>query len=150
MKISNNIPFVIGSVLARFNALENPETVSRAAAAAVLPELRERIHERGEMSDGTKIGTYSSTYLKFRQKPGKGHPQRTSDPNVILSLTRALEGSYVTAATENGYTIGVNNPDSVNKIAWMEEKYGIIYELTTEEKKTAFIAANEIAKLIMK
>lgn len=149
MKISDNIPFVIGRILGKFNALENPETVSRAAAAAVLPELRERIHERGQMSDGSQIGVYSNTYLKYRQKPGKDHPQRSADPNVILSLTRALENSYVLAATEKAYTIGVDNPDSVKKIGWAEEKYGVIYELTNEEKKTALIAANATAEKLL-
>jgi hypothetical protein len=150
MTITDNIPFVIGTVLAKFNALENPETVSRVAASAVLPELRERIHERGQKSDGTQIGVYSSTYLKFRETPGKGHPARTSDPNVILSLTRALELSYVLAATEKAYTIGVNNPDSEKKIEWMEEKYGVIYELTLDERKIALNAANATAQIIMK
>jgi predicted 3-demethylubiquinone-9 3-methyltransferase (glyoxalase superfamily) len=75
---------------------------------------------------------------------------RTSDPNVILSLTRALENSYVLAATEKGYTIGVNNPDSEKKIEWMEEKYGVIYELTLDERKIALNAANATAQIIMK
>jgi hypothetical protein len=67
MTITDNIPFVIGNILAKFRALDNPETVSRAAAVAVLPELKERIHVQGKKSDGNQIGTYSAAYMRIRQ-----------------------------------------------------------------------------------
>ena len=67
MTITDNIPFVIGNILAKFRELDNPETVSRAAAIALMPELRHRIHVEGKKTDGSAIGTYSNSYLKLRQ-----------------------------------------------------------------------------------
>jgi len=65
--ITSNISFVIGSMLSKFAEIENPEYVSRAVATALMPEIRERIHERGENSKGQQIGTYSNSYLRMRQ-----------------------------------------------------------------------------------
>ena len=111
MQITDNIPFVIGTMLAKFRELDNPETISRAAALAVLPELRERIHVKGENSNGTKIGTYSNSYMKVRERYN-----RTADKDVVASLTRELENGYTLKATDNGYTIGNTSPSNDEKI----------------------------------
>ena len=63
MTITDNIPFVIGNILAKFRELDNPETVSRAAALAVLPELHYRIHTSGKKTDGSAIGTYTKLLI---------------------------------------------------------------------------------------
>jgi hypothetical protein len=42
------------------------DQVSRACAAAVLPEMKERIHVQGKDSNGAQIGTYSNAYMKVR------------------------------------------------------------------------------------
>ena len=146
MEITSNIPFVIGNILAKFRELGNPETVSRAAAIAIEPELRYRIHVDGKKSDGGAIGTYSNAYLKLRQKPPYN---RTSDPDVIASLTRQLENGYVLKATENGYTIGNASPYNEDKIKHLEEKYGTIWQLTEREREMTQIVAQETALLIM-
>lgn len=146
MQISDNIPFVIGNVLAKFSELQNPETVSRAAAAAVLPEIRQRIHVEGKKSDGSEIGTYSNSYLKLRQKKYN----RTADTKVIASLTRQLENGYTLTATENGYTIGNTSPENDEKIQWLEEKYGTIWNLTEKERADVMLVANDMAGKILK
>lgn len=141
MEITSNIPFVIGNILAKFRELDNPETVSRAAAVAVMPELRHRIHVDGKKSNGDAIGTYNSNYLKLRQRPPYN---RTADPDVIASLTRQLENGYVLKATENGYTIGNASPYNDDKIKHLEEKYGTIWQLTERENEIARIAAEDM------
>lgn len=146
MQITSNIPFVIGSILAKFRALESPETVSRAAAVAVLPEFRNRIHVEGKKTDGSAIGTYSNSYLKLRQKPPYN---RTSDPDVIASLTRQLENGYVLKATEKGYTIGNASPYNDEKIKHLTEQYGEVFLLSQRELEIAQIAANETTLVIM-
>ncbi len=140
MEITSNIPFVIGNVLAKFRELDNPETVSRSAAVAVMPELRHRIHVEGKKSDGSAIGTYNNNYLRIRQK----YYNRTADPDVIASLTRQLENGYVLKATENGYTIGNASPHNDEKIKYLEEKYGTIWQLTEREREVAQIAAQDM------
>lgn len=144
MNLSSNIKVVIADILSNVKEINNPETISRAAAAAVMPELRERIHERGEMPDGSKIGTYSNSYLKVRQREGKG-----SDTNVIISFTRALQNGYTLTATDDGYTIGNISPDGDMKIGYMIELYGDIWKLSEAEEKIALIAAQDMANKLL-
>lgn len=145
MQITDNIPFVIGSLLSKFKELENPETISRAAALAVMPELRERIHVDGKKSDNSQIGEYSIPYLKLRQRKYN----RTADKKIIGSLTRQLENSYILGPTANGYGISVATPLSEDKIQWLTEKYGIIWQLTESERNIAYLAAVETANKIL-
>jgi hypothetical protein len=145
MTITDNIPFVIGNILAKFRELDNPETVSRAAAIALLPELRHRIHVEGKKTDGSAIGTYSNSYLKIRQS----QYNRTADSTVIASLTRQLENGYILKATEKGYTIGNASPYNDEKIQHLEDKYGAIWQLTERERELTQIVANETTLVIM-
>jgi hypothetical protein len=145
MQVTDNIPFVIGTILAKFRELENPETVSRAAALAVLPELHDRIHVQGKNSKGSKIGTYSNSYMKVRERYN-----RTSDKDVVASLTRQLEGGYTLKATDKGYTIDnfgntIEN-DSKTKIDYLTEKYGDIWLLTEAELEITRIVAEATAQ----
>jgi len=146
MEITSNIPFVIGNILAKFRELDNPETVSRAAALAVMPELRHRIHVEGKKSDGSAIGSYSNSYLKLRQRAPYN---RTADRDVIASLTRQLENGYVLKATENGYTIGNASPYNDEKIKHLTTQYGEIWQLTEREREMAYITANETTLAIL-
>lgn len=144
MNMSSNIKVVIADILSNVKELNNPETISRAAAAAVMPELRERIHERGERPDGQQIGVYSNSYLKVRQREKKG-----SDTNVIISFTRALQNGYTLTATDDGYTIGNISPDGDMKIGYMIELYGDIWKLSEAEEKMALIAAQDMANKLL-
>ena len=144
MNLSSNIKVVIADILSNVKEINNPETISRAAAAAVMPELRERIHERGAMPDGSKIGTYSNSYLKVRQREGKG-----SDTNVIISFTRQLQNGYTLTATDDGYTIGNISPDGDMKVGYMIELYGDIWKLSEAEEEMALIAAQDMANKLL-
>jgi hypothetical protein len=150
MEITSNIPFVVGNILAKFRELGNPETISRAAAVAVLPELHYRIHTEGKKTNGSAIGTYSNSYLKLRQRKPYN---RTSDPDVIASLTRQLEDSYVLKATENGYTIdNIGNTirgDSKTKTQRLEEQYGEIWQLSQKELDITQLVAQNTAIALM-
>ena len=145
MQVTDNIPFVIGTILAKFSELENPETVSRAAALAVLPELHDRIHVKGQNTKGSKIGTYSNSYMKVRERYN-----RTADKDVIASLTKQLELAYTLKATDKGYTIdNLGNTiegDSKTKIDYLTEKYGDIWLLTEAELEITRIVAEATAQ----
>lgn len=144
MQITSNIPFVVGNILAAFKQLDNPETVSRAAALAVLPELRNRIHVEGKRTDGGEIGSYSNSYLKIREKFNRGNSRE-----VILSLTRQLENGYTLKATEKGYTIGNISPGNDVKIEHLTEMYGDVWLLSEKELEMAQIAAIVTAKELL-
>ena len=145
MEITSNFPIVIADILSKINMLDNPETVSRAVASAIMPEMRKRIHVDGNNSKGSKIGEYESKYLKLRQRKYN----RSADDKVIISLTRQLENSYVLGVTQNSYDISFSTPLSFDKATWMEEKYGKIWDLTIEEQDIASLVAHEDTKKIM-
>ena len=145
MTITDNFAIVLADVMGKVSSLANPETVSRAAASAVLPELRDRIHGEGKNENGAQIGTYSLSYLKLRQSKYN----RTSDSSVVASLTRQLENSYILGADGNSYGISVATPLSVDKIKWLTDRYGDLWMLTKEEEKIALDAAKETSNKIL-
>jgi hypothetical protein len=146
LNIESNIPFIVGSILAKFAAIENPETVTRYVAANMMGVIRDRIHEDGKNSNGAMIGEYSSKYMKLRQSKYN----RTADRKVIASLTRQLENSYTLKGQQKSYTIEVFGEENAKKIEWLEERYGNIWQLTEEERKIAIELAAEQADKIFK
>jgi len=145
MQITTNIAEVTAKLMGQFEEIKNPEFVSRAVATALMPQIRERIHERGENSKGQQIGTYSNSYLRLRQRKYN----RTADTDVIASLSRQLENSYVLGPDGEAYSMSVATQLSVDKITWLEEKYGKIWELTESERNDANLVAAHEAQLIL-
>ena len=145
MQVVSNIPMMIAGMMKKFTELQNPETVSRAVAVALQPEIRNRIHVEGKNSQGGEIGTYDNTYLKLRQTKYN----RTSDSAVVASLTRMLEDSYTAQATEKGYTIGFTSPGSAEKVKHLEEKYGTIWALTDGESEMVKLVAEDTATQLL-
>jgi len=136
----------------------------RTVAIGMLGEVHDRVHKRGMDASGAAIGTYSSSYLKFRNEgfqsttvrrgPKKGSPRpvmtynRGGDSKVILSLSRQMENDMAVMKTNNGYGIGYNNQANRDKVQWIEEdtyKKKILTKLTpAEEKKVVQIAIDFI------
>jgi hypothetical protein len=155
------------------------DSVMREIATSMLAEMRVRIHTDGIASDGQPIGTYSPGYMEVRTgvfktnsrfskgknkgsiKPtgvftkgkNKGEPRpsynRTSDPKVVISLTRQMENDFTVFATDMGYGLGYNNPDNFLKAGYVEATYKKkIFDLTENEKaQVQTIAHNAIDKL---
>lgn len=127
--------------------VKNIKNDIRPVVLTVMSKMTERIHEEGIAADGSQIGTYSSNYLKLRQKKY----QRTSDKKVIVSLTRQTENSWAMTPTERGWGIGFLNKDSAQKMQWVEEQKGKkIAQLTTEEKDYAIKEITKIVDEILK
>ncbi len=142
IKVSSNIKVVSTSLLKKLEVLRDPKPLLREVAFDVLALMHERIHEKGEAADGSRIGTYNSQYLKLRQKKHK----RSSDSKIIVSLTRQLENDWAVIASPNGWGIGFNNPLNAQKMKWVEEqKDKKIAALTTSEKD---YAVTKLKKLI--
>lgn len=105
---------------------------------------------KGQLKD---TGTFTKGKVVFEQAgfaieenlKGKARPayHRSSDPKVIISLTRQMENDESVVATGTGYGIGFLNHDNFLKVGYVEETYNkkILTKLTTEEvalaKKTA-------------
>lgn len=139
--IKSNIKVVTGRIKQQLEQLKNKEYLLRPVAIEVIPLMTERIHQKGEASDNSQIGTYSSGYLKLRQKKYK----RDSSTTVIASLTRKLEQDWAVIATQNGYGIGFLNPLSLQKLRWVEGTKGkTIATLSKSEQQYAVDRINEL------
>jgi hypothetical protein len=145
--VKSNINVVAGKIKKQIELLKSKEYLLRPVAIEVIPLMTERIHQKGDASDGGQIGTYSSGYLKLRERGNKKQqiPVRGSDPKIIVSLTRKLEQDWAVIATQNGYGIGFLNPLSLQKARWVEEKKGkTIFILSKSEQQYAVDRINEL------
>lgn len=139
--IKSNIKVVAGRIKQQLEKLKNKEYLLRPVAIEVIPLMTERIHQKGQASDSSQIGTYSSGYLKLRQSKCK----RDASNKVIVSLTRQLENNWSVIATTNGYGIGFLNPFNLQKARWVEEgKSKTIFSLSKSEQQYAVDRINEL------
>ncbi len=153
--VTSNIKEVLQAQLDKIRELKNnPNPIMRTVALTVLPEMRRRIHVDGKDSSGNAIGTYSPGYMRMRTGKSKTGPRhnRTSDPKVILSLTRQMENDMVVVPTPRGYGIGYNNPLNFKKAGWNEETYKkkILTKLTDQELELAVTTAQEFTPEYLK
>lgn len=139
----------VGATLARIKKKINDagadaiakEKLLRGVAGTLLADMKRRIHQDGRDSDGNAIGTYTPSYIKYRQFGYKGtnftrgkkkgqdrgdlnkKPNRSADPKVILSLTGKMENTFVIGATSTGYALGFTNDKDFQKSKWCEQTY---------------------------
>lgn len=138
------------------------DLLAKEAAISAMADIKVRVHQKGQASDGSQIGLYSPGYLKYRSgtysdskknKRGvvtsagiysKGANARSkrrkfnrgTNPAVILSLTRQMESDMQIYAIKGGYAIGYSNRVNLNKALWNQTRYKKpIWALSTEEKE---------------
>jgi hypothetical protein len=141
IKVQSNIKLVAGRIKQNLEKLKDKEYLLRPVAIEVIPLMTERIHQKGEASDNSQIGTYSSSYLKLRQSKYK----RDASSKVIVSLTRQLENNWSVIATQNGYGIGFLNPFNLQKARWVEGiKDKTIFALSKSETQYVVERINEL------
>jgi hypothetical protein len=114
-----------------FELLLDREYLLRPLAIETIPLMKDRIHIDGKASDGSQIGEYANSYMRQREKAGRGQSRK-----VIVALTSQLEQDWSVQATQNGYGIGFNNVFNAEKMRWVEEQKGkIIANLSADEKQ---------------
>lgn len=138
--VRTNITQVFSKLQADLNKLKDREYLLRPVATEIIPMMTERIHQKGQASDNSQIGTYSNAYLRYREKNKRG-----KDPKVIVSLTRQLENDWSVVATERGYGIGFLNSFNAQKLRWVEQAKGKKFSvLSKEEEQYAIDRINEL------
>lgn len=129
--VKTNIAQVVNRLQTNFELLLDKEYLLRPLAIETIPNMKERIHKEGLGSDGTPIGTYSTGYMRTREKNNRGE-----DRKIIVSLTRQLENDWAVVGTVDGYGIGFNNAFNIQKARWVEQqKSRIIFNLSESEKQ---------------
>lgn len=138
--ITTNISKVLSSLASSFDLLKDKEYLLRPLAVETIPNMKDRIHKQGKATDETGIGTYSTGYMRVREKNKRG-----TDTKIIVSLTRQLENDWAVLGTQTGYGIGFNNPVNKDKARWVEEnKSKIIFNLSPAEKQYIRERLNEL------
>lgn len=118
------------------------EKALRAATIALWATMRQRIFFEGMKANGTPIGTYSASYLRFRQKPPYN---RTSDPKKILVLTDSLRLNFIfEALSKDTYGIGINGQDNIDKANWNDPEHEIFTPSEIEIKITNQVYKNNL------
>lgn len=129
--VTTNISTVIDKIQSNFDKLKDKEFLLRPLASETIPLMKERIHERGEASDGSQIGEYANSYMRQREQANRG-----SSRKIIVELTSKLSQDWALFETPTGFGIGFNSPFSVQKMGWVEEqKSKIISNLAAGEKE---------------
>lgn len=129
MTYSTNLPTVLNTVALTLTELQR-DKMTRLQAVSLMAVMRERIHTQGKDSSGAPIGTYTPAYMRTRIKAKRG-----TNTKVILSLTRAMEDSYEVYPIANGYGIGFNTMENMQKARWCEDTYKKpIFAPTAEER----------------
>ena len=130
--VTTNIKQVVDKLKANFELLQDKEYLLRPLAIETIPNMKERIHIKGNDSGNQQIGTYSLGYMKKRIANKRGE----SRTPIVVSLTRQLENDWSVVATANGYGIGFTNSHNRDKARWVEKiKKKIIFNLSSDEKQ---------------
>jgi hypothetical protein len=114
-------------------SLTDTDSLLRTISEAMLGETKFRIHNEGQRSTGSPIGQYNDKYLQVRI----GKYNRTSDTDVIFSLTGQMENNYkVIAISDTEYGLGFDNATDGQKSVWLAERFGNdIWALSESELK---------------
>lgn len=122
IKVTSNLKDVVSTIIGRMNALKlqdgpTVDKMVRTAAFDVLPRIKRRIHVDGLNSKEERIGTYSNSYIKYRQKNKRG-----ASTKVIFSLTRQMENDFSVVGGRGGsYGLGFKNKLNANKAEWLQK-----------------------------
>jgi hypothetical protein len=124
------------------------DKVLRAVSFTVSREMGVRIHEDGQKSDSSPIGNYTTNYLKRRQQSPYN---RTSSNKIILSLTGQMESDFTAMPISNNrYGIGFKNNYNADKAEWAQERFGKIYNVTDDERKSVSIVGTAAVNKYMR
>ena len=146
VNIKTNIAEVSKELRDKLLTLADKENLPRILAFDTIDLMTRRIHEEGKSANETQIGTYNKSYLKLRERKYN----RSSDPKIIVSLTRQLENDWSVIATGRGYGVGFNNSFNAQKARWVEENKGVeIFSLSpSEQNKLSEIVQENVINVL--
>jgi len=131
VKINNT---VLNKISANFKELDatGKDQLLRTVIAGLAPKIRYRVHTEGKDQSGQDFGTYSSPYLKRRQK------KKHTGNKIIMFDTGQMQNDIVISAakpikTQGGYAIGTNNTFNAAKYGWLAKRFGNFYMLSVAE-----------------
>lgn len=145
INITPNIKQQFDRLTKKISCVMNKERYELIASESILGEVRHRVHIQGLTSNEQPIGTYSTSYLEYRNKNKRG-----KDTKVILSDTRQMENDLSVIVGNKGWAIGYKNSFNAKKAEWNEKHFKkAIFKLTpTERKQVVDITYKELKKAL--
>ncbi len=122
-----------GYMAIRTGVFQNSERFKKGAQKG-------KVKNAGKFTDRTIRLNKQTGVFTGEDKVGTERPNyhRSSDPKVIISLTRQLENDWSVIATNAGYGIGFKNPFNLQKARWAEATYKKdIFKTTIAEREYA-------------
>lgn len=137
-KIESNIEDVKKSIQKTLTNSIKFDQALREGALSAVALISDRVQQRGERADGSKmvtsskekIGAYSKPYAKQREKKGLQTSiiDQTYSGDMMGDFVPAPEGA-------NSYIVGFRGQLSSDKADWNERKFGKIFQLSERETK---------------
>jgi hypothetical protein len=135
--ISTNISELYRDFQEILGQLANADKILRTVAEDGLVQITDRVQQRGEKTDGTKLRTKNSkTYGAYSKSYGQNTraPKYRTD-QVDLTLSGDMFSDFVVEPTgEHEYSIGFRGDKSAAKAGYLEDYYGPIFEPSQEEE----------------
>lgn len=147
------------TLIRQINSMINAKNAGIAAVNSVLAAQKKRIFVDGKASDGSKIGTYSTTpasiskknqarntgktyfkggYRQYKSLIGKG----SSFVNLRNTDQMQMDLSTQTIGV-NEFGIGFNNDFNADKMKWNEERFNKEISNTTNKEDNLFVKVFE-------
>ena len=132
-------------LLKKINALRRLDQAKRRVGLSMLTITSERIFTDGKSSDGQKIGDYSDSYMKVRER--KKWPDSTK---VILQAGRQMVLDFSLVLEGDKWGLGFKNSDNQNKSEWVEITFEKSIFAHTDSEVTEFtnIMQNEVNRVL--
>ncbi len=106
------------------------DRIYRTACFDSIALISNRIQQKGQKSDETKIGngSYQKSYAKYREKKG-----RQSNYIDLTFTGEMIDGLTFDKTASNEYSIGFGSKKSADKAEWNEARFGSVFELSDSE-----------------
>ncbi len=138
-----NIKSDLQRIRSRISETIDKEKLFRPVCLDLVVLMTERIHIKGEKTDGSLIGEYSEKYKKRRQSKKYN---RIDNDKIVFALTSQLENGWAVVATQRGYGIGFTDKRNYDLVKILDVKYPNVFKLSNDEKKYALDFINDLVK----
>jgi len=128
MKIESNLSSVIQDLSFKITSLEDADKLFRVAAFDSVALISDRVQQDGLKTNETPIKSfYSVGYAKKRKKKG------LQTQFIDLTFSGDMMGDFVPAPIIGGWAAGFRGGKSSEKADWNEDRFGTIFNLSTDE-----------------
>lgn len=147
------------SLISQLNKMMQTERIMIASLNTVLAKQKERIFQKGNDADGSKIGSYSTnpisisrknqsrntgkTYFKGGYREYKGLTGKGNSYVNLRNTDQMMMDYGVHILGKDEYGLGFTNAFNFNKSEWNEEKYDKEIFAESEEEAKLFLRVFE-------